>query len=134
MAEDNREEIRGEQRMLAGLKVLDVASFLAGPGAATVLGDFGADVIKVEPFAGDGYRTLSKPWRTDYNWLLTSRNKRSLAIDLNAAEGRAVLHRLVEQADVLVHNFFDDQLDRYELEYDRLKGLNSRLVYARISG
>ncbi len=120
--------------MLQGLKVLDVASFLAGPGAATVLGDFGADVIKVEPFAGDGYRLLSKPWRTDYNWLLTSRNKRSLAIDLNEADGRAVLHRLVARADVLVHNFFDDQLARYELDYERLKALNPRLVYARISG
>jgi len=120
--------------LLAHLRVIDAASFLAGPGAATVLGDFGADVIKVEPLAGDGYRTLSKPWRTDYNWQLTSRNKRSIALDLNRAEGREVMDRLVDGADVLVLNFFDDQLERYGLGYERLKARNPRLVYARISG
>lgn len=120
--------------LLAHLRVIDAASFLAGPGAATVLGDFGADVIKVEPMAGDGYRSLSKPWRTDYNWQLTSRNKRSIALDLNAPEGRAVLDRLVDGADVLVLNFLDDQLERYGLGYERLHARNPRLIHARISG
>ena len=77
--------------------------------------DYGADVIKVEPIAGDGYRTLSRPWRTDYNWQLTSRNKRSLALNLSDEDGRAVMQRLLSGADVLVLNFFDDQLERYGL-------------------
>jgi formyl-CoA transferase len=99
-----------------------------------VLGDYGADVIKVEPFGGDGYRKLSRPWRTDYNWQLTSRNKRSIALDLNKAEAQAVLRRLVDRADVLVLNFFDDQLQRFGLTYDALRASNPRLVYARMSG
>ncbi|HEY5645327.1 MAG TPA: CoA transferase [Pseudomonadales bacterium] len=123
-----------DEPLLKDLRVVDAASFLAGPGAATVLGDFGADVIKVEPMAGDGYRTLSKPWRTDYNWQLTSRNKRSIALDLNRPEGRSVMDRLLASADVLVVNFLDDQLDRYGLDYERVRSRNPRLVYARISG
>lgn len=123
-----------EDLLLSGLRVIDAASFLAGPGAATVLGDYGADVVKVEPFAGDGYRALSRPWPTDYNWQLTSRNKRSLALNLNEAAGRAAMHRLLESADVLIINFFDDQLQRYALDYETLKTLNPRLIYARLSG
>lgn len=122
-----------EELLLSGIRVIDAASFLAGPGAATVLGDYGAEVIKVEPFSGDGYRQLSKPWRTDYNWQLTSRNKRSIAVDLNQEEGRGILHRLLNSADVLVLNFFGDQLERYDLTYERVKALNPRLIYARLS-
>jgi len=122
-----------ETRLLDGLRVIDAASFLAGPGAATVLSDYGADVIKVEPFAGDGYRTLSRPWRTDYNWLLTSRNKRSLALNLGQAEGRAVMLRLLADADVLVLNFFDDQLERYGLTCEAVLEINPRIIYARLT-
>jgi len=121
-------------QLLEHLRVVDAASFLAGPGAATVLGDYGADVIKVEPFTGDGYRMLSRPHRTDYNWQLTSRNKRSIALNLNTPAGRSVMHRLVDGADVLVLNFFDDQLERYGLDYPTMKDLNPRLIYARMSG
>lgn len=122
-----------EKLLLDGLKVIDAASFLAGPGAATVLADYGADVIKIEPFEGDGYRTLSKPWRTDYNWQLTSRNKRSLALNLSMEEGRSVMQRLLADADVLVLNFFDDQLERYGLTAEAVHALNPRLIYARIT-
>lgn len=120
--------------LLEHLKVVDAASFLAGPGAATVLADYGADVIKVEPFPGDGYRTLARPHPIDYNWLLTSRNKRSIALDLSTGDGRAVIHRLISDADVLILNFFDDQLDRYALDYETVKKRNPRLIYARMSG
>ena len=120
-------------QLLKHLKVIDVASFLAGPGAATVLGDYGADVIKVEPFDGDGYRQLSKPYHIDYNWQLTSRNKRSLALDLNQEASRAVMYRLIEGADVIVVNFFDDQLKRYGLTYEQLKARNPRLIFARLT-
>ena len=70
------------------LRVIDAASFVAGPGAATILGDFGADVIKVEAPAGDAYRLLHGRHRHDYNWALTSRHKRDIALDLNLAAGR----------------------------------------------
>jgi crotonobetainyl-CoA:carnitine CoA-transferase CaiB-like acyl-CoA transferase len=81
--------------ILAGLKVIDAASYVAGPAATTVMADFGADVIKVEPPTGDSYRSLAARYRTDYNWQLTSRHKRALGLDLKTAEGQAVLLSLV---------------------------------------
>ena len=116
------------------LRVIDAASFVAGPGASTILGDFGADVIKVEAPAGDAYRLLHGRHRHDYNWALTSRHKRDIALDLNQAAGRDVLHQLVAQADVFIHNFRADQLERYDLTFDRLRSMNSRLIYAQLTG
>ncbi len=120
--------------LFADLKVIDAASYLAGPGAATVMADYGADVIKVEPLSGDGYRTLAGNSRTDSNWQLTSRHKRSIALDLLQKDGRGVLQRLLEDADVLIVNFFDDQLVRFGIDYASVKRLNPRLIYARMSG
>ena len=120
--------------LFKGLRVIDAASFVAGPGAATILGDFGADVIKVEAPAGDAYRLLHGRHRHDYNWALTSRHKRDIALDLNQAAGRDVLHQLVAQADVFIHNFRADQLERYDLTFDRLRSMNSRLIYAQLTG
>ena len=94
-----------------GLKVIDCGSFIAAPAAATILSDFGADVIKIEPpGAGDPYRQLPKlPGNPksphNYGWMIDSRNKRSLALDLALPDGQAVLHRLVEQADVFITNY-----------------------------
>lgn len=120
--------------LFADLKVIDAASYLAGPGAATVMADYGADVIKVEPLSGDGYRTLAGNYRTDYNWQLTSRHKRSIALDLTESDGQGILRRLLEDADVLIVNFFDDQLERFGIDYDSVKRLNPRLIYARMTG
>ncbi len=120
--------------MLNDLKVIDVASYVAGPAAATVMGDYGADVIKIEPPDGDGYRRLASRYRTDYNWLLTSRNKRSLALDITEAEARKVLHKLIDEADVLLVNFNSSQLTRYNLRYEDLKVRNPRLIFAQITG
>jgi len=120
--------------MLADLKVIDAASYVAGPAATTVMADFGADVIKIEPPSGDAYRSLAARYRTDYNWQLTSRNKRALALDLKQAEGRAVMHRLIDQADVLVVNFNAEQLVQYELDYESLRARNPRLIFAQITG
>lgn len=120
--------------LLEGIRVIDAASFLAGPGAATVLADFGADVIKIEPPAGDGYRTLVGPYPVPYHWLLTSRNKRSLALDLTQEAGRAVLHDLVKDADVLLCNFVGSQLDRFDISYETLKAINPRLIYGHMTG
>lgn len=117
-----------------GIRVVDAASFLAGPGAATVLGDFGASVIKVEPLSGDGYRTLSGNYVVDYHWQLTSRNKRSVALDISRPEGQDIVRALVRDADVFLVNFFPRQLARYGLRYEDLAPDNPRLIYAHMSG
>jgi len=117
-----------------GIRVVDAASFLAGPGAATVLGDFGADVIKVEPLGGDGYRTLAGNYVVDYHWQLTSRNKRGVALDLSQPEGQDILRALVRGADVFLVNFFPRQLARYGLRYEDLEPDNPRLIYAHMTG
>jgi crotonobetainyl-CoA:carnitine CoA-transferase CaiB-like acyl-CoA transferase len=121
------------ENLFSGLKVIDCASWIAGPAAATILSDFGADVIKIEPPG------VGDPWRgrgpnpnspTDYYWQLTSRNKRSLAIDLKHDEGRAALHKLVAGADVFVTNFPLPVRERLGLAHTQLLPLNPRLIYA----
>jgi crotonobetainyl-CoA:carnitine CoA-transferase CaiB-like acyl-CoA transferase len=126
--------------IFSGLKVLDVASYVAAPAAATILSDFGAEVIKIEtPDGGDKHRQLSKlsglpQGEHNFAWDFTSRNKRSLALDLKREEGRAVLHRLVKQADVLITNFPINIRAKLGLDYASLEALNSRLIYASVSG
>lgn len=125
---------------LDGLIVLDVSSFIAAPAAAVVLGDYGADVIKVEqPGEGDPHRTninlTSFPKAAvNYPWHMDSRNKRSLALDLKVPSGRAALDRLIKRADVLVTNFPLPVRERLKLRYDDVKHLNERLIYASFSG
>ena len=104
--------------LLEGLKVVDLASFLAAPGAATLMADYGAEVIKIEPPGGDGYRRLHGNWKTDYNWQLTSRNKLGMSLDITSDEGHEVLMRLLDDTDVLVTNFRNDQLERYGMSYE----------------
>jgi formyl-CoA transferase len=119
--------------LFAGLKVIDCASWIAGPAAATILSDFGADVIKIEPpGAGDPWRASTPiPGKaTDYYWQLTSRNKRSLAINLKHADGLAALYRLVASADVFISNFPLPVRDRLKIAPSDLLPLNPRLVYA----
>lgn len=116
------------------LLVIDAASFLAGPGATTILGDFGARVIKIEPPQGDGYRLLHGRHRHDFNWSLTSRHKEGMVIDLNQTEGQALLHELVAKADVFVSNFREDQSQRYGADASTLRALNPRLIYAQFTG
>ena len=121
------------ESLFAGLKVIDCASWIAGPAAATMLSDFGADVIKIEPpGAGDPWRALTPiPGKTtDYYWQLTSRNKRSLALDLKHAEGRAVLYRLLASADVFITNFPLPVRERLHIAPAQVLPLNPRLIYA----
>jgi crotonobetainyl-CoA:carnitine CoA-transferase CaiB-like acyl-CoA transferase len=129
-----------ESSIFEGLRVLDCASFIAAPAAATVLGDFGAEVIKIEPpGSGDPYRLLPNlpgyP-RSEHNfaWMLESRNKKSLALDLSKPEGQAVLHRLAGEADVFITNFPPAVRARLGITYDRLAPLNTRLIYASFTG
>jgi len=124
------------ESLFAGLKVIDCASWIAGPAAATILSDFGADVIKIEPpGAGDPWRASTpipgKP--TDHYWQLTSRNKRSLAVDLKHGEGIAVLYRLLAMADVFVTNFPLPVRERLKIAASDLLALNPRLIYASLT-
>jgi crotonobetainyl-CoA:carnitine CoA-transferase CaiB-like acyl-CoA transferase len=121
------------ESLFSGLKVIDCASWIAGPAAATIMSDFGADVIKIEPpGVGDPWRSRGPiPGRdVDYYWQLTSRNKRSLAIDLKHDAGIAALHKLVASADVFVTNFPLPVRDRLRLAPAHLLPLNPRLIYA----
>jgi formyl-CoA transferase len=120
------------EHLFSGLKVIDCASWIAGPAAATIMSDFGADVIKIEPpGVGDPWRARSTSGAAnDYYWQLTSRNKRSLALDLKHEAGRAVLYRLAADADVFVTNFPLPVRDRLKLAPADLLPLNPRLIYA----
>ena len=126
--------------ILEGIRVLDVGSFVFGPAAATVMADFGADVVKVEPpQTGDPYRYLHQmpplpKCEEDYCWLLTGRGKRSVALDLKDAEAREVLLRLVREADVFVTNYPLRVLADLRLAWRDLEPLNPRLVYAHATG
>ncbi|MDE2397406.1 MAG: CoA transferase [Burkholderiales bacterium] len=129
---------------LAGLRVLDLSRVLAGPWAGQILGDLGADVVKVErPGNGDDTRAWGPPFLKDAQgrdsaesayYLCTNRNKRSAAIDLATPEGQALVRRLAERADVLIENFKLGGLAQYGLDYESLSVLNPRLVYCSITG
>lgn len=119
--------------LFSGLRVIDAASFLAGPCAATILSDYGADVIKIEPPSGDRHRSIAAGHPSEFSWQLTDRNRRGLALDITHPDGYAVLLRLLEQADVFVVNFSAGQLARYKLEWPTLQRLNPRLIFAQIS-
>jgi crotonobetainyl-CoA:carnitine CoA-transferase CaiB-like acyl-CoA transferase len=125
--------------IFSGLKVVDLASFIAGPGAAVILSDFGADVIKVEPPAGDlwrhGHQIPPQPQAKDpYPWHLANRNKRGITLDLKSPSAQPVLQRLVKWADVLIVNTPHPARKRLKLEYDDVVQYNPRLVYADLTG
>ncbi len=129
-----------DQSIFSGLRVVDFASYIAGPAAATILSDFGAQVVKVEPPGlGDPYRlfyaTPPNPiCERNYAWQLTNRNKRSIALDLKAPGAVEVLERLAKWADVFVTNFPPNVKAKLGLDYESLRALNPRLVYADITG
>jgi crotonobetainyl-CoA:carnitine CoA-transferase CaiB-like acyl-CoA transferase len=122
---------------LDGLKVIDMATVFAGPGAARHLADFGADVVKVESPDGDGVRRMGwfPPEGGDsYTWKLLGRNKRAVVLDLKTDDGRDALLRLVETADVLVENFRPGTIERLGLGPDVLLARNPRIVVLRVTG
>jgi len=128
------------ERVFDGLKVIDCASFIAGPAAATVMSDFGAEVIKIEPpGTGDPYRRRATPpigpgLASNPGFELDGRNKKSLALDLRKAAGQSVLRRLVTQADVFITNYPRPVRRRLGITYDELAPLNERLIYASFTG
>ncbi len=129
---------------LAGIRVLDLSRVLAGPLAAQMLGDLGAEVIKVErPGIGDDARTYGPPFLADRSgrptdtaafYLACNRNKRSITVDLSTARGQEIVRRLVAQCDVVVENFRTGTLAKYGLDYAGLREVNPRLVYLSITG
>jgi crotonobetainyl-CoA:carnitine CoA-transferase CaiB-like acyl-CoA transferase len=124
-----------KQGPLAGLKVIDCATVLAGPIAGMVFADFGADVVKIEHPQGDALRKMGHAkdghgvW-----WKVTNRNKRTITLDLHEDDGKAAFLALVEQADVLVENFRTGTLEKWGLGWDVLSKLNPRLVMLRVTG
>ncbi|MBB5783727.1 CaiB/BaiF CoA transferase family protein [Nonomuraea jabiensis] len=121
---------------LADLRVIDAATLFAGPSAAMMLGDFGADVIKIEhPRRGDPSRGHGASvdgvglW-----WKTLARNKRTAAVDLSRTEGQEILRRLAERSDVLIENFRPGTLERWNLAPEDLLELNPRLIVARMTG
>ena len=129
---------------LSHLRVLDLSRVLAGPWASQLLGDFGADVIKIErPDTGDDTRAWGPPWLPDGKgeattdaayFLCTNRNKRSLSIDITHPEGQAIVRELAVRSDVVLENFKVGGLLAYGLDYASLSGLNPRLIYCSITG
>jgi len=125
--------------LFEGLKVLDVGSWIAAPAAATLLADFGADVIKVElPELGDGYRNYALAPMTpmsdvNYTWVLDARNKRSLSLDLKTEEGLAILHRMISECDVYITNQPLPLRRELGLTYEEVKPLNERMIYASLT-
>src|SRR6202790_1789683 len=125
--------------IFSGLKVVDLASFIAGPRRAVILSDFGADVKKVEPPSGDLWRIANhlppQPVAEEaYPWHLANRNKRGIALDLKSPSAGQVLEKLVKWADVLVVNTPHPARARLKLEYEDVVRWNPRLIYADISG
>ena len=120
---------------LEGIRILDVSTLFAGPLAATILSDFGADVIKVEHPRGDPvrYHGHSKDGVPLW-WKMLSRNKRAVTLSLSTAEGQEILCRLVEEADVLIENFRPGTLERWNLSPERLHAINPRLIITRVTG
>jgi len=125
--------------MLSGIRVIDCGTYIAGPASATVMSDFGADVIKIERPDGDLWRLFSKlpgsaKSELDWCWILTNRNKRSVALDLANPAGRQALLDLVKTADVFVTNYQAQILSRFHLTWEDLHPINERLIYAHLTG
>lgn len=124
------------KRALEGLRVLEMGQLIAGPSAARMLGEFGAEVIKVEsPEAGDPIRN----WRVVENgtslwWYVQSRNKKSITVNLRAEEGQQLIRDLVKEIDILIENFRPGTMEKWGLGYEDLRAINPRLIMIRVSG
>ncbi|MCR9260433.1 MAG: CoA transferase [Pseudomonadaceae bacterium] len=129
-----------DELLFAGLKVLDVSSWIAAPAAAAILADLGADVIKIEqPEVGDGYRNYyllppSPDSEINFTWALDNKNKRSLSLNLKSEQGKAILHQLVAQCDVYITNQPLPMRRALGLMWEDLQPLNERMIYASLTG
>ena len=121
---------------LTGIRVLDLSRVLAGPYCTMVLGDLGADVIKVESPEGEDTRGWGPPFAEGESayYLCVNRNKRSIVVNFKTEQGRSILHELVKQSDVLVENFRVGTLSRVSLDFEAVSAINPRLIYCSITG
>ncbi len=127
-----------------GIKVIDCSQVAAVPIGARILGDFGADVIHIEnPVTGDYWRVFKDaqaeqggacPSDFDYNWENYNRNKRSCTVDLYNESGRAIIHRMVKEADVFLSNLRDFELERFQVDYKTLDSINPRIIWGNVNG
>ena len=128
----------GNKPPLAGIRVLDAATFIAAPYCATILGEFGAEVIKVEqPRTGDPFRRFGTPTEREDStlaWLSEARNKKSITLDLRVPEGAALFTRLAAVSDVICENFRPGTLEKWGLGWERLKAVNPDLIMLRVTG
>ena len=123
-------------RVLEGIRVLDIGTMVAGPVSATLLGEFGAEVIKIEkPDGGDSTRNVG-PYVEGESlwWQVEGRNKKSLTLDLRKPEGQNILREMVKKCDVLIENFRPGTLSRWGLDYEELSAINPRIVMCSVSG
>jgi crotonobetainyl-CoA:carnitine CoA-transferase CaiB-like acyl-CoA transferase len=126
-----------ENLPLSGIRVLDIGTLIAGPFGATLLGDFGAEIIKVEqPGRGDALRGSPVDGKANRSpgWLVEGRNKKSVTMNLRLPEGQALLKELIPHADVLIENFTPGTLEKWGLGWDTVHELNPRLIMTRVSG
>ncbi|MBP1466867.1 CoA transferase [Candidatus Chloroploca sp. M-50] len=127
-----------EQLPLSGIRVVDVGNFLAGPYAASIMGEFGAEVLKVEhPISGDPMRRFGTPTKrhdATLAWLSEGRNKKSVTIDLRQKEGVQIFLKLIAKSDVLIENFRPGTMEEWGLGWEQLREANPRLVVLRVSG
>lgn len=141
----------GQKKPLAGIRVLEVANWLAAPVAGALMADMGADVIKVEAPTGDtmryGLRQVQEPGfevgrtsvRPSMHWpdipfSQENRGKRSIAVDVGTTAGQSIVHRLAETADVFITNLLPERLERFHMNQDIIMALNPRLIYASVTG
>src|SRR5499433_4508412 len=125
--------------IFSGLKVVDFTSFIAGPGSAVIMSDFGADVIKVEPPSGDLWRNGNRlpPYpvaKDPYQWHLANRNKRGITLDLKSPGAQQIVEKLAKWADVFIVNTPHRPRKKLKLEYEDVAPLNPRLIYADLTG
>jgi crotonobetainyl-CoA:carnitine CoA-transferase CaiB-like acyl-CoA transferase len=126
---------RGPEGPLSGVRVLDLSAYIAGPYACSLLADQGADVIKVEPPGGDNLRNYPSTLAAESRAFLgVNRSKRGVVLNLKDDDDRAVLYRLVREADVLVHNFRPGVPERLGIGFDALSSINPRLIYCAVTG
>src|SRR5690606_12223332 len=122
---------------LEGIKILDMSRTLAGPYCTMLLGDQGAEIIKVEqPGLGDESRRFTPPtWNGVSTYFLSSnRNKRSITVNLKSKKGKEIIYKLAKEADVLVENFRTGAMDKLGFGYEKMKEINPKLIYCSISG
>ena len=125
--------------ILEELKVIEMGNNIAIPAAGAILGDWGADVIKVEPLTGEMMRGMGsvqgvKVTGVNMQFELLNRDKRALAVDLKTDKGKAILHKMVETSDVFIANYEVNALKKLELDYTTLSSINPRIIYAVVTG